>query len=72
MVHGEIFLQFMQLKIRVYFFNPYLDSIENMLPIINSLWLAQLFQLEILHLEIVNELYGVRNTIERVAEKNGN
>ena len=72
MVHGEIFLQFMQLKNKAVFFNPYLDSIESMLPIINSLWLAQLFQLEILHLEIVNELYGVRNTIERVAEKNGN
>ena len=72
MVHGEIFLQFMQLKNKAVFFNPYLDSIESMLPIINSLWLAQLFQLEILHLEIANELYGVRKTIERVAEKNGN
>ena len=54
------------------FFNPYLDSIENMFPIISSLGLARLFHLEILHLDIVKKPYGVRKTIERVVEKDGN
>ena len=56
----------------MYFFNPYLDSIENMFPIIGSLGLAQLSHLEILYLEIVRKQYGVRKTIERVVGKNGN
>jgi|MEHZ01.4.fsa_nt_MEHZ011219085.1_3 hypothetical protein len=72
MVHGEIFLQFMQLESKAVFFNSYLDSIENMFPIISSLGLARLFHLEILHLDIVKKPYGVRKTIERVVEKDGN
>ena len=72
MVHGEIFLQFMQLESRVVFFNSYLDSIKNMFPIISISGLAQLFHLEISYLEIVRMPYGVRKTIERVVEKDGN
>jgi hypothetical protein len=72
MVHGEIFLQFMQLESRVVFFNSYLDSIKNMFPIISISGLAQLFHLEISYLEIVRMPYGARKTIECLVEKNGN
>ena len=56
----------------MYFFNPYLDSIENMFPIISISGLAQLFHLEILYLEIVRMPYGARKTIECLVEKDGN
>jgi len=56
----------------MYFFNPYLDSIENMFPIISISGLAQLFHLEILYLEIVRMPYGARKNIEHLVEKNGN
>jgi len=43
-----------------------------MFPIISIPGLARLFHLDILHLDIVKKPYGVRKTIEREVEKNGN